>query len=522
MINTSGSKVFIPCAGLGSRAKVTMETLPKPLITISGKPLIARVIEQYEFGTEFVIALGFQQDLIKQFLDIYSEFNDIKITYTYSNSWEDNSKGLTNTLIDSKDELYSPFIFNACDTLILDDKNLDLLNYRNNTIIQARVTSSGTYKSIINKQWDNSKHLKDSKSAVYVGVSLVYDYENFWKLLLKNNRAKPEAGEALGIDPKTANILEIEKSHWLDCGSPEGIELARQEFENRDIILLKDNEATWNFGSKMLKIHTNSDFILGRILRAETLKPFVPQIERHSQNIYTYNRVDGETLSKSEPKVFKKFLNFLEDFWFGITPEINVGSRQNYIDFYKVKTINRLKLYDDKYGKLDLQYINGEKVKSMEMIINELNWDEVCTPKIVRVHGDLHPDNVIYNKEKNQFTLLDWRQDIATSTEAFGDLYYDIAKINHGLILDHELMHNGNYKVSVIGNKAEYYIELSDKKMQWQNELNNFIESKNFDYGKVKVLTGLIFINIAALHHYPYSNLLFILGQEYLSESLPD
>ena len=54
------------------------------------------------------------------------------------------------------------------------------------------------------------------------------------------------------------------------------------------------------------------------------------------------------------------------------------------------------------------------------------------------------------------------------------------------------------------------------------NELNNFIESKNIDYKKVKVLTGLIFINIAALHHYQYSNLLFILGQEYLSESLLD
>jgi hypothetical protein len=99
-------------------------------------------------------------------------------------------------------------------------------------------------------------------------------------------------------------------------------------------------------------------------------------------------------------------------------------------------------------------------------------------------------------------------------------MYYDLAKINHGLIIDHELIYKGNYKVSIIGNKAEYFINLSDKKIQWQNELYDFINRKNFDYKKVQILTGLIFINISALHHYPYSNLLFILGQEYLSESL--
>jgi hypothetical protein len=141
---------------------------------------------------------------------------------------------------------------------------------------------------------------------------------------------------------------------------------------------------------------------------------------------------------------------------------------------------------------------------------------------MVRAHGDLHPDNVIYNNENNQFTLLDWRQDIANSIGAFGDLYYDIAKINHGLIIDHELIYNGSYKVSISGEKAEYHINLSEKKIQWQNELYDFINRKNFDYKKVQVLTGLIFINIAALHHYPYSNLLFILGQEYLSESIAD
>lgn len=519
-MNSPKLKVFIPCAGLGSRAKVTMETLPKPLITISGKPLIVRVIEQYEHGTEFVVALGFQQNLIKQFLDFYSGLYDIKISYTYSDSWNFSSKGLSNTLIDSKEKLHSPFVFNACDTLILENENFSFVNQKTDAIVQAQVTTGGTYKSIKNKSWDNSKYPKNSKSSVYIGVSFIHDYESFWQLLLENNKSKPEAGEILGLDPKKVEILEINKSNWLDCGSPEGIELARQNFVNRDIILPKENEATWNFDNTMLKIHTDENFILNRVLRASALRPFVPQVVRQSKNIYTYNRINGKTLSKSEPEVFKYFLEFLEDFWFKTTPQNNIHSTYNYLDFYKQKTLNRIKLFNDKYGELDLHYINGEKVKTIDSIINELNWDELCTPKIVRAHGDLHPDNVIYDIENSQFTLLDWRQDIADSLDAFGDMYYDLAKINHGLIIDHELIYKGNYKVSIIGNKAEYFINLSDKKIQWQNELYDFINRKNFDYKKVQILTGLIFINISALHHYPYSNLLFILGQEYLSESL--
>jgi len=37
---------------------------------------------------------------------------------------------------------------------------------------------------------------------------------------------------------------------------------------------------------------------------------------------------------------------------------------------------------------------------------------------------------------------------------------------------------------------------------------------------KVRVLTALIFLNIAALHHYPYSLLLYGLGKKMLHNEL--
>jgi hypothetical protein len=48
----------------------------------------------------------------------------------------------------------------------------------------------------------------------------------------------------------------------------------------------------------------------------------------------------------------------------------------------------------------------------------------------------------------------------------------------------------------------------------------NFLRESGYDIKKVEILTALIFLNIAALHHYPYSELLFYLGKTSLSEAL--
>ena len=69
--------------------------------------------------------------------------------------------------------------------------------------------------------------------------------------------------------------------------------------------------------------------------------------------------------------------------------------------------------------------------------------------------------------------------------------------------------------------KNSIFFEIKVKKIY--KDLNflfdNFI-SKNFDLYKTKILTALVFLNIAPLHHKPYSYLLFYLGKEMLHNSL--
>ena len=63
-----------------------------------------------------------------------------------------------------------------------------------------------------------------------------------------------------------------------------------------------------------------------------------------------------------------------------------------------------------------------------------------------RFHGDLHFENIIYQKKKKDFVFLDWRHDFGGEIK-YGDLYYDLAKINHGLIVSHDEVIKKNFYI---------------------------------------------------------------------------
>ena len=53
-----------------------------------------------------------------------------------------------------------------------------------------------------------------------------------------------------------------------------------------------------------------------------------------------------------------------------------------------------------------------------------------------------------------------------------------------------------------------------------QEYLKTWTVENGFSWKKVELLTSLIFLNIASLHHYPYSNLLYYLGKYNLKKAI--
>ena len=100
-----------------------------------------------------------------------------------------------------------------------------------------------------------------------------------------------------------------------------------------------------------------------------------------------------------------------------------------YREFYEEKTKNRVAEFLVQRSDYNVIKINGKKVERIEDLLLRVPWASLSKITRVRCHGDLHPDNVIAINSGEDFKLLDWRQDLAGSVSAFGDLYYDIAKI---------------------------------------------------------------------------------------------
>ena len=68
--------VFIPAAGTGSRLGGITKYINKSLVSIENKPTIARIMDMFPSDTEYVIAVGYKGDLVKEFISlVYAEKN---------------------------------------------------------------------------------------------------------------------------------------------------------------------------------------------------------------------------------------------------------------------------------------------------------------------------------------------------------------------------------------------------------------------------------------------------------------
>ena len=81
-------KVVILAGGKGSRLAEYTSVIPKPMVKISGVPIIVRIINYYKnFGfKEFLIASGYKSEIIKKYFQKNLKTLNIKVIFTGKNS----------------------------------------------------------------------------------------------------------------------------------------------------------------------------------------------------------------------------------------------------------------------------------------------------------------------------------------------------------------------------------------------------------------------------------------------------
>jgi len=74
MIGVSNLKIIILAGGKGSRLTNTVDSIPKPMVTIGNLPIICHIMNIYsKYGfNEFIVALGYKAEYIKDFFINYA------------------------------------------------------------------------------------------------------------------------------------------------------------------------------------------------------------------------------------------------------------------------------------------------------------------------------------------------------------------------------------------------------------------------------------------------------------------
>jgi len=517
--------VFIPTAGLGTRLGVETRTLNKALMSVGSSTVISKIISSYPLTCSFVIALGYQGHLVREYIELAHP--EIDVTFIEVIPFQGAGSSLTTTLIQCKSMLGSPFIFNACDSVVVYKKEIpfsDWVGYTPKVASHSYRTLEIEDSRVVKICEKSADPFADSVKNAYAGVAGIRNVDNFWHGLDKSHDSVIDLGEVGGLSALIDSGLTAVEIEWFDTGNLAELLRTQAHFEvdNSVTVLDKHDERIWFQGNRVIKYSSDPNFVAGRVQRSKMLQPFVPVILNSGEHMYAYQHVAGEVLSRHlDAATFSKFLKHCENFWFGeISAPSHVEMRATANKFYFEKSMSRINDFLDQYGDdSDPLWINGNPVPPITELLSQINWYEFqdCVP--VKFHGDLHPENVLVLGELDDFMFLDWRQDFGGSRQ-WGDLYYDLAKIRHGLIVSHRTVELGRYRISMSSKSQSFEIDRDPSLAICDGLLSEWINQNGYDEIRVNLMTALIFLNIAALHPDPYSRLLFALGKLMLSNEM--
>tara|TARA_E500000081_G_C6122306_1_gene348740 strand:- start:362 stop:1939 length:1578 start_codon:yes stop_codon:yes gene_type:complete len=517
-MTSSIKQVLIPSAGVGSRLGSLTEHINKALIQINGKAVISHIIELYPNDYEFIICLGHKGNLLRQYLEMSHPHTNF--TYVDIDNFEGPGSGLGYTLSKTHKIIDKPFYFHTNDaiftkkipnfdkdTIILSSNMIDSRNYRTASIDEK--------KGIISALHDKTQN-KLLNVYTYTGVAYIKNYKKFITFL---ENMSVEIGESDYFIQKIGGETNYHlSSDWMDIGSIDGINSAKTAFggfKNLD----KTTEEIYFINDNVIKFDINNEVISQKFERSKKLKKVVPKVLKKSDNFFLYKYVQGDLVADllSPNEIFEDLLLWCEDnLWkpMKLNKSDETLFKSETKNFYFDKTFDRINFFNEEYGYFDRNTkINGSVYPKLEDILNEVNWDSIFEALPCNYHGDLHFENIL--KTDTGYCLLDWRSSYGNTT-LFGDIYYDLGKLLHGLWINHKIIRDEHYEIRMKGSTITFDVYQKKSLIDCQKTLKEYASANNYSWRKIETIASLILLNIAPLHHDPYSKLLYFFGKEQL------
>ena len=511
-------KIVITTSGIGSRLGDITKFTNKSLSFVGKKFVINHIIDTFlrTENVEFLITLGHYGDFVKQFLSL--SYPDINFNYINIDNYKDEGSSLVYSLLKCKNIIKEPFIYSCCDAIF--DENIDI-NFDRNTLFVADTNDSYRYSTIsVNDNKILKIHNKGAKifDYMYVGVAYIKDYSLFFELaenLYNSDKNNSQLSDMnvyqIMMDMNIVfNYKYIKK--YFDIGSLDTYKKTCNYFKSEFDVLEKIEESICFLDNKVIKFFYNKKKNLDRIERLNYLNNLTPKILAVSDNFYSMEFINSKPLSKIyQSGIIYKLLNWTHKNLWSSEIEIDLNLfKDSCLKFYKDKTFSRIKKGLEEKTIIDYSKINGCFIEDIYSLLNKLDFNFLSDGKPGYFHGDFILDNILMKKE--EFILIDWRENFGENKE-YGDIYYDLAKLRHNIYFNHENIGKGLFEIkldddnTIVDMKCNYFL------VNQIQEFEKFISEYNYDLRKIKIITSLIWINMAPLHSFPLSNFLFNLGK---------
>lgn len=509
------NKFCILAAGRGTR-NTNVSGLHKALLPLENKPVISHIIDKVNSEVEIIIALGYNAEQVRSYVEYVH--SDRKLTFVYVDNYDERGSGPGYSLLCCEKKLQDSFMYTAVDTIV--DQDFHRLPKDKNWIGVSKIDEEVSLNYCLVR---GDRHLDELYYGVgdkaFIGMCGIYDYKTFWsKLKIKSvvkNEFQVDSG-IIGLDEM--NIIHFT---WYDTGNNKSYMETKKVFSN-DVVANKSDEAIFIDNNKVIKYFDNTQKVKMRVDRLKYLKN-CPDVQVINDNMYAYDYIRGTLLSNiSDESLMRKFLDECQSsLWFTQRPSDTFF--EDCKNMYEVKTKERIKSLSG--SELDnISIINGISVRPVEDMLDEIDWNWLIdTGKPTHFHGDLQPENILYDEDNDKFVLIDWRQQFGSNLEV-GDTYYDLAKLYHAILINGKCILNDMFDYTITSNTANLNFYAKSNLVSFNQIFLDFCSKNGYIWSKVELLGILQYLNICTLYDNfkdgKYGKFLFLYGKYLLAKFL--
>ncbi len=212
-------KAVVLTAGKGTRMRPLTESVPKPMLPVADRPLVAHTVTgAIEAGaTEVVLVVGYEADAVRDYFG--SEYQGVPITYAV----QDEQNGTADAVNAARDALDGPFAvlngdnlydFGALERLFAGGPAICAIEVDDPRNYGVLSTADGVVTGIVEKPADPPTNLANA------GAYAFPEEAREWLDVPASERGEHEITDVLTKVIEAYEVRPVRVDRWLDVGRP--------------------------------------------------------------------------------------------------------------------------------------------------------------------------------------------------------------------------------------------------------------------------------------------------------------